>query len=258
MNNLTIIEKEGQRVLTTQQLAELYDSDEKIILRNFQRNRDKYKEGVHYFSLTGQELQDFKGSRQNDVTLKYVSVIYLWTEKGALLHAKSLNTEKAWDVYQTLIDCYFRIKEKKPACIEDVLIKSLEEMKNVRLQVWEAKQETAAVKEEVQDIRDTLTVLPGENWRAYVNKLLNKIGTILNDYKTPKDDSYKVLEQRGRCELMIRLNNMRMRALSKGTAKSKVDEFNYLDVIEEEPRLKEIYISIVREMAIKNGIDVRH
>lgn len=32
--------------------------------------------------------------------------------KGALLHAKSLNTDKAWEVYDYLVDFYFRAKEK--------------------------------------------------------------------------------------------------------------------------------------------------
>ena len=36
---------------------------------------------------------------------------YLWTERGALLHAKSVNTDKAWDVYEQLLDVYFRTKE---------------------------------------------------------------------------------------------------------------------------------------------------
>lgn len=36
---------------------------------------------------------------------------YLWTERGALLHAKSINTDKAWDVYEQLLDTYFRTQE---------------------------------------------------------------------------------------------------------------------------------------------------
>lgn len=37
--------------------------------------------------------------------------LYLWTERGALLHAKSINTDKAWDVYEQLLDTYFRTQE---------------------------------------------------------------------------------------------------------------------------------------------------
>ncbi len=39
------------------------------------------------------------------------SHLYLWTEKGALLHAKSLNTDKACEVYDYLVDFNFRAKE---------------------------------------------------------------------------------------------------------------------------------------------------
>ena len=41
-----------------------------------------------------------------------VRTLYLWTEKGALLHAKSLNTDKAWEAYEFLVDTYFAVKEK--------------------------------------------------------------------------------------------------------------------------------------------------
>lgn len=112
MNSLIPIEREGQRVLTTQQLAEAYNADTKLLNRNFERNRDRYIEGKHYFSLTGRELIDFKGKQQNDVSLKFTSILYLWTERGALLHAKSLNTDEAWKVYEMLVETYFRVKEQ--------------------------------------------------------------------------------------------------------------------------------------------------
>ena len=41
--------------------------------------------------------------------------LYLWTERGALLHAKSINTDKAWDVYEQLLDTYFRVQEMSMA-----------------------------------------------------------------------------------------------------------------------------------------------
>ncbi|WBL16408.1 ORF6N domain-containing protein [Sutcliffiella sp. NC1] len=112
MKHLQIIEKNGQRVLSTSQLAESFGTDSKIINRNFQRNADRYIQGKHYYALTGEELKAFKGSRQIDDSLKFASVLYLWTEKGAWLHAKSLNTDLAWDAYERLVDEYYHIKEK--------------------------------------------------------------------------------------------------------------------------------------------------
>ena len=109
---LTPVEHNGQRVLTTAQLAEAYGTDVKVISKNFNRNKDRFIEGVHFYRLTGNELEKFC-IRQNDECKNYekIRVLYLWTERGALLHAKSLNTDKAWEVYEFLVDTYFRVRE---------------------------------------------------------------------------------------------------------------------------------------------------
>lgn len=109
-----IIEHNDIRVLTTAQLAESLNTKSGIINRNFQRNKEQFQEGVHYFSLTGEELKQFKASRQNDVTLKYVSVLYLWTEAGAWMHAKHLKTDKARTAMNALIANYFSTSKQFP------------------------------------------------------------------------------------------------------------------------------------------------
>ena len=108
---ITPIEQEGQRVLTTAQLAEAYGTDSKIITKNFSRNSDRYIEGVHFYRLTGNALREFKTAKRQIDVLPNVNTLYLWTERGALLHAKSLNTDKAWEVYEFLVDTYFRARE---------------------------------------------------------------------------------------------------------------------------------------------------
>lgn len=116
MQELSVVEHQEMRVLTTAQLADAFNTNAKIVTRNFQRNQERYTPGEHYFSLSGEDLKQFKASRQNDASLKYVSVLYLWTEQGAWLHAKSLNSEPAWTAYQMLIDSYYKttnlLKEK--------------------------------------------------------------------------------------------------------------------------------------------------
>lgn len=87
-----------------------------------------------------------------------VNKLYLWTERGALLYAKSLNTDKAWEVYDKLVETYFRTKEIK----EDInklspqlqlLINMEVEQKKIREQLTVAKEQTAAIKEEVTDYK---------------------------------------------------------------------------------------------------------
>lgn len=112
MQELKVIDLKGQRVLTSRQLASSYGVEEKHIKQNFANNRKRYLEGKHYITLQNQELRIFKNKVENfDLVGKTAKIVYLWTEKGTLLHAKSLNTDKAWEVYDYLVDYYFRAKE---------------------------------------------------------------------------------------------------------------------------------------------------
>lgn len=108
-----VIEVTGIRVLTTKQLAELYGTDARTLQYNFRYNKERYVLGKHYIEVAGEELRRLKTRSEIPSSFKYAKSLYLWTEKGALLHAKSLNTDKAWEVYDYLVDFYFRAKEEK-------------------------------------------------------------------------------------------------------------------------------------------------
>ncbi len=69
MSNIIPIEHNNQRVLTTQQLADGYETDAQIIRNNFNRNRDRYTPGIHYYLLEGAEFQAFKATNQIDLPL---------------------------------------------------------------------------------------------------------------------------------------------------------------------------------------------
>lgn len=112
MNLPQVIEVRGIRVLTTKQLAELYGTDPERIKLNYRYNKERYIVGKHIIPIEDAELREFKARYQFNTSFKYAKSLYLWTEKGALLHAKSLNTDKAWEVYDYLVDFYFRAKEK--------------------------------------------------------------------------------------------------------------------------------------------------
>lgn len=127
------VEFEGTRVLTTRQIADSYETKEVQIHQNFKNNRMRFVEGKHYISLSGDELKTFKNHLEKiEVVKNRTSHLYLWTEKGALLHAKSLNTDKAWEVYDYLVDFYFRAKEEpKPVPVETAPIVSRKDDKKL-------------------------------------------------------------------------------------------------------------------------------
>jgi hypothetical protein len=111
MNELKVIEYRNIRVLTTQQIAEAYEADPDLISKNFNNNKDKYAEGKHFICLTGKELKEAKANGKIYGLQQNANKFYLWTEKGAFLHAKSLNTDKAWEAYSNLIDGYYKQKD---------------------------------------------------------------------------------------------------------------------------------------------------
>lgn len=237
---LVPVEYSGQRVLTTKQLAELYGTNAKNISYNFNNQKARYQEGVHYFVIRYGE----QGYREFQDSPEATQPIYLWTEKGALYHAKSLNTDRAWETYDMLVDTYFRVQQIKT--IEDLIIMQAQSMKQL-------KAEVAAQGEQIRAIKDTLIEVD-EDWRRDVNTKLNKIALKRGggqEYSNIKNMSYGILEERAHCDLATRLRNLRARLEARGETQTKINNVNYLDVIEADPRLKEIYTTIVKELAIK-------
>ncbi|MBQ3726880.1 MAG: ORF6N domain-containing protein [Selenomonadaceae bacterium] len=101
------VEYSNQLVLLTAQLAEYYECDVTKIKQNFNNNASRFTEGRHYFRVTGEAL---KNLRVDNIYLQIspkTRTLYLWTERGAARHAKMLSTDKAWDVFEQLEDCYF-------------------------------------------------------------------------------------------------------------------------------------------------------
>ena len=65
LNEPQPIEQNGQRVLTTEQLAELYGTTVGVVQMNFKRNSNKFIEGKHFFKLEGEQLRAFKNEPTN-------------------------------------------------------------------------------------------------------------------------------------------------------------------------------------------------
>ena len=115
MNNLQIIEHEGIRVLTTQQLSEVYETSTENIKQNFKRNKEHFNEGRDYYLLKGEQLKEFlqvtNSHLQNQSKIRSM---YLWTERGANRHSKILDTDQAWKQFDVLEETYFKVRSMSP------------------------------------------------------------------------------------------------------------------------------------------------
>ncbi len=190
MQNLQVIELKGQRVLTTRQLATAYETEVKVIQNNFQRNKERYTVGKHYIYMDRDELREVKATYpQFEGELSRTSRANFWTEKGALLHAKSLNTDKAWEVYDYLVDFYFRAQEK-PESVKEFSYR-------------EQREADLAKRRENETVK-TLSVAPGQDKRDIAPHFRNLL-TILP------------LESLDEMEKIFRLNKTQSEAIKIAT-----------------------------------------
>lgn len=117
--SLPPITYKGLPVVTTEMLAKAYGCTPKNIQMNFANNRERFTEGKHFFILTNGEVKSFR-----DCTKTFGSVVpartrnlTLWLERGAARHAKMLNTDQAWDVFEMLEETFFRVVKPQPATL---------------------------------------------------------------------------------------------------------------------------------------------
>ncbi|RHQ81850.1 ORF6N domain-containing protein [Clostridium sp. AF22-10] len=171
MNNLQVIEYRGKRVLTSQQLAEVYGTDSKTISYNFNYNRSRYIEGKHFICLTGDELKRYKTNLEIHESSR-INKLYLWTEKGAFMHAKSLNTDTAWEVYDRLVDSYFQKKndDGTPVTYRDAIAQLLESLDREE----ELKRQLDVSKDWYSIKR--VAALNGVNWKTFKWRKLKAAG----------------------------------------------------------------------------------
>ena len=265
MNKLVPINYENQRIMTTSVIAESYNTTTDTITKNFNRNKDKYQEGKHYFLLQGEELKEFKAKGQIDL-LPSINKLYLWTEKGALLHAKSLNTDKAWEVYDKLVETYFRVKENVQALNTSELSSELQmfgqlykALANSELEQKKLKADIDSTKDELQGIREAVLLNPS-SWRKDTASIISKIAMKLGGFEHINDvrnESYKILNDTYKVNIKQRLTNKKKNMAMEGCSKSKIAKVNFLDVIGDDSKLLNGYLSIVSKMAIKYGADVK-
>ncbi|EJK6502584.1 P22AR C-terminal domain-containing protein [Escherichia coli] len=113
VENLSPVTYNQIPVITTELLAHLYGTKIKNISDNFLNNTTRFMPGKHYFKIEKNELREFK-NRPETIGLvgKNARSLILWTERGAARHAKMLETDQAWEVFEKLEDCYFSQCEK--------------------------------------------------------------------------------------------------------------------------------------------------
>lgn len=112
MSDLIPVEYHAERVLTTEQLAQVYECEPNNIKKNFNSNKEHFVEGRHYYKVEGDALNDLRVTFSDLQISPKTRCIYLWTRRGASRHSKMLGTDRAWEMFDALEENYFNPRPK--------------------------------------------------------------------------------------------------------------------------------------------------
>ena len=245
---LTAKEYGGQRVVTLKDIDIVHNRPEGTARKRFNDNREHFIEGTDYFVRKTDEAKEEFG-------IIAPNGLVLLTESGYLMLVKSFTDDLAWDVQRALVNNYFRVKTTETNLQN--LSPELRLLISLELKQKQHDEELAAVNRRVDGIRDVVA-LDTNSWRNDARKLIVGIAQTMggNDYiRDVNAEVFRLVDERGGVSLATRLTNKRRRMAEEGVCKSKRDRLNKVDVIADDKKLIEIYVAIVKEMAVKYGVE---
>lgn len=148
----------------------------------------------------------------------------------------------------------------KPLNQLDILEQSIQIMKEQQRKLEEHDNRLAKVENNIQQIKE-LEQMNASNFRLHFGAITRKIAQYYpcldmeNPYQAIRHEFYERLEAEARCDLDRRLKNKKERALRAGFSKNKIKEINKLDIIEEDARLINSAIAVLKKMSIQYGIN---
>lgn len=238
MNSLSIINHNGQFTIDSREVAEMTEVRHSDLL-------EKINGYIQYLENGKFRSADFFiPSSYNTGTRDYPC--YLITRKGCDMIANKMTGEKGVLFTAAYVTKFEEMeRQQKPQCIEDLIIMQATAMKQLRADVSQLQSTQQAIKEAV--------ISEPDNWREDINRKLNKIAQAVGQgkYQEVRSESYKLLEQRAHVDLERRLNNYRGNLFNAGAGQTAIKKACKLDVIEQDPKLREIYGKIVSEYVIK-------
>lgn len=133
------------------------------------------------------------------------------------------------------------------------------ETRQKQIEARQAEQATAlaGLEQKLQNTCDVIA-LDKTAWRKDSEHLINKIARATGEgyggIRLVYEEIYRSIESRAGVSLNTRLSNKRNRMAGEGVCKSKRDRLTRVDIIAEDKKLIEIYVAIVKELAVKYGV----
>lgn len=258
--DFSVKEYNSKRVVTFKDIDTIHKRPEGTARRNFNTNEKYFIEGEDFYNVKQSDIQMYEIRTLGfEVPNRGITLI---TESGYLMLVKSFTDDLAWDVQRDLVNKYFRAKAIKSAFSDlspqlQLLIGM--EIKQKEIEAKQKEQETAIVNtnQRIDAIRDVVS-LNSKTWREDCRRIIaqiaNKSGWGCIGIGAVYNEAYSIIDFRAGCNLERQLNNARKRMRENGASNTKINALSKIDIIARDKKLTEIYIAVVKDMAIKYGI----
>ncbi len=248
--SLAVKEYNGKRVVTLKEIDMVHERPDGTAGRNFRNNKEHFIEGEDYYRISPDEFRRTIG----DMDSRQSNDVILITESGYYMLVKSFTDELSWTVQRELVNSYFKVQQMQTAFSE--LSPQLQLLINIETRQKEQERAIAETQQRLDSIGEVIA-LDVRSWRRDAKQLISKIATKQGGFDYIKDvntEIYRLVEERAGVSLSTRLTNKRNRMAGEGACKSKRDKLTKVDIIADDKKLIEIYVAIVKEMAVKYGI----
>ena len=253
MQDLQVVEQNNEFYVDSREIAEMVGKRHTDLLRDIDNYLSVILQNAKLRSADFFVASSYTSNNNN--TYK----CYLLTKKGCDMVANKMTGSKGVMFTAMYVDAFHKMDEhiKQQAQISTPT-SQLEAIK-MFVQIQEEQQAfNQRIENEVTGIRNIVGI-ETKNWRNDTNKILSAIAQHLGGgdmHKKIKAEAYTALEEKGHCNLKVRMQNRKGKMLANGATKTQINKLSKLDVINDDPRLIEIYISVIKSMAIKYGVDV--
>ncbi|ERS93535.1 transcriptional regulator [Staphylococcus simulans] len=252
MQDLQVVERNNEFYVDSREVAEMVGKEHKNLIRDIENYKSVILQSSNLSPDNFFVESTYLGA--NNRQTKH----YLLTKKGCDMVANKMTGSKGVLFTAMYVDAFHKMDEhikQSQLNVPQTPMQALEMMFKVQKNQEQFNKE---MERQITGIRHIVGI-ETKNWRNDTNKILSAIAQHLGGgdmHKKVKSEAYKALEEKGRCNLKIRMQNRKGKMLANGATKTQINKLSKLDVITDEPRLIEIYISVIKNMAIKYGVDI--
>lgn len=244
-----VIMKDRQAVTTSLNLAESFEKEHKNVIQVIESKIQSAENSAHYKKMFA--LGSYVDSRGREQKMYYMN------RDGWTFIAVGFTGRKADSFKLKYIEAFNKMEDHiKQQLDTSNLSPELQFMNSVVNQLASQELATKQLESKVDSITE-IVALNSTDWRKDCRALINKMAKNqggFSAYQEIQTAIYEEVDRRAGSSLKIRLTNLRNRMAGEGVSKSKRDKTNKLDVVDSDKRLKEIYLAVVKEFAIKYGV----